>query len=233
MSPMRSLIYSADSEFISAFKEAAATFHLEYEVTHGAAELIQLCAASPYDLIVVDFDPALGGIDLLPVVRRESANREVVIFAGAIHQTAESVIALGASVCMYKPIAVDMARRHLRDALMITDGERRQFARVAASSPVYLLSVADGKIEGTMLNIGEGGVAMKLLRSPKERSSVEVGITLPGRQSQIRAVGKITWADPAGNVGIRFNQIEPELRKELIDWIVASEKSYSQAASAD
>lgn len=230
---MRSLIYSADQEFVSAFKQAAEGFNLEYDVTRSGAELMQLCAAQRYDLAVIDFDPVLGGIDLLPVLRRESANREIVIFAGALNQTSDSVIALGASVCMYKPIPVDMARRHLRDALMITDGERRQFNRVSLSSPVYVLSVSDGKIEGTMVNIGEGGVALKLLRTPKERAAVEVGFQLPGHGSEIRAVGKITWADPVGNVGVRFNQIEAGNRKLILDWIVASEKSFSQAAGSD
>ncbi len=222
---MRSLIYSASQDFVSAFVQASEGFALEYEVTRSSAELMQLCATKMYDLAVVDFDPVLGGIDLLPSIRRDSANREIVIFAGAENQTSESVIALGASVCMYKPISVDMARRHLRDAKMITDGERRQFNRVSVSSPVYVLSLADGKIEGTMINIGEGGVALKLLRSPRERSSVEVGFRLPGHGSEIRAVGKITWADPGGNVGIRFNQIEPACRKRLVEWIVASERA--------
>ena len=222
---MRSVIYSADPQFVAAFHNASSEFKLQHQHVTTSVDLIQLCSTQTLDLIVIDLDPAINGIEMLPLVKRESANREVVIFAGRNSETAESVLALGASVAMAKPISMDLARRHLRDALLITDGERRNYNRVSASGAMHMQSESDGRIDGELINVGEGGLALKLKRTPKERATVEVVFKLPGETDEIRAPGKISWADPVGNVGIRFVAMDPNSRYRLSDWIANAEKT--------
>lgn len=222
---MRSVIYSADPQFVAAFHNASGEFKLQQQHVTTAGELMQLCTSQTLDLVVIDLDPAMHGADMLPLVKKESANRDVVIFAGRNNETAESVLALGASVAMAKPISVDLARRHLRDALLITDGERRNYNRVSASGAMHMQSESDGRIDGELINIGEGGLALKLTRTPRERANVEVVFTLPGEPGEIHAPGKISWADPVGNVGIRFIALDPPFRYRLSDWIANAEKA--------
>lgn len=221
---MRSVIYSADPDFVAAFHTASADFNLQQHHVTNPAELMQLCTAQKLDLIVIDLESVNSGLDMLPIVKKESANREVVIFAGSRNQSPESVLALGASVAMAKPVSLDLARRHLREALLITDGERRQYNRVTVSGPIQMQSVSDGRIEGELVNIGEGGLAFKLTRAPKERATVEVIFKLPGEPKEIHAPAKISWADPLGNVGVRFGPLDPTARYRLSDWIANAEK---------
>lgn len=222
---MRSVIYSADPQFVAAFHSASTEFKLQHQSVSTPAELMQLCTSQTLDLVVIDLDPAIHGAEMLPLVKRESANREIVIFAGRSSESPESVLALGASVAMAKPISLDLARRHLRDALLITDGERRNYNRVSASGAMHVQSESDGRIDGELVNIGEGGLALKLTRMPRERATVEVVFKLPGEPAEIQAPGKISWADPAGNVGIRFVAMDPNSRYRLSDWIANAEKT--------
>lgn len=220
---MRSVIYSADSEFVSAFHNASLRFSLGQERVQIPADLIRLCTSQTVDLLVMDLDSATNATDMLPIVKRESANREVVIFAASNQQRPEAMISMGASLAMTKPVSMESASRHLRDALLITNGERRQFNRVAVTGPMHMKTTADGKIEGQLVNIGEGGLALKLSRVPTDRATVEIAFTLPGEQVEFHAAGKITWADPVGNVGIRFGALEPATRYRLFDWIAKTE----------
>ncbi len=222
---MRSVIYSADPDFVAAFHSACVGFDLQEYHARTPGELIQLCTTQMVELVVIDVDSATNGAEMLPIVKRESVNRELVIFAAGNERTPDSIISLGASVAMKKPVSIELARRHLRDALLITDGERRQFNRVAARGSMQMLSSSDGKIDGELVNIGEGGVALKLSRVPKERATVEVVFTLPGDTVEIHAAGKISWADPIGNVGVRFGALDPNFRYRLSDWIANAEKS--------
>lgn len=224
---MRSVIYSADPDFVSVFHTASAGFHLQQELAHTPDKLMHLSTAQTLDLVVIDLDSAPNAVEMLPLVKRESANREVVIFAASNQHRPEAMISLGASLAMTKPVSLELASRHLRDALLITDGERRQFNRVAVSGPIRLQSVSDGRINGELVNIGEGGLALKLSRVPKDRATVEVVFALPGEKAEFHAPGKITWADPIGNVGIRFGMLEPAARYRLADWITNAEKSAS------
>lgn len=221
---MRSVIYSADSQFVSAFQNACLGFDLQEQTAKTPAELMHLCTAQTLDLIIIDVDSAESGFQMIPLVKRESANREIVIFAAGTSKSPEAMIASGASLAMKKPVSIELARRHLRDALLITDGERRQFNRVPASGAMQMHSVSDGKIDGQLVNIGEGGLALKLSRVPKERAIVEVVFRLPGDPVEIHAPGKISWADAIGNVGVRFGALDPKSRYRLADWIANAEK---------
>jgi len=222
---MRSIIYSADPEFVSAFQNASLSFNLRPECIQTPAELLHSCTSQTLDLVVIDLDSAEDAVEMLPLVKRESANRELVIFAASNRQSPEAMISMGASLAMAKPVSFELASRHLRDALLITDGERRQFNRVTVTGPMHLKTASDGKIEGQLLNIGEGGLALKLARVPKDRTTVEIVFKLPGDKTEFRAPGKITWADPRGNVGIRFGVLEAAARYRLSDWIANAEKS--------
>ena len=230
---MRSVIYSADSQFVSAFQNACLGFDLQGQVAHIPAELMHVCATQALDLVVIDIDSAESGSEMISLVKRESANREIVIFAAGNSLSPEAIIALGASLAMKKPVSIELARRHLRDALLITSGERRLYARVAAAGAMHMQSPSDGKIEGELVNIGEGGVALRLSRVPKERATVEVVFKLPGDSVEIHAPGKISWADAVGNVGVRFGAMEPNSRYRLSDWIANAEKAALSARAAD
>ncbi len=216
---MHLLIFSGDPEFIAAFQSAAEAFKQSAIAIADPVELMAKVSSQPCGLAVVDLDPKSGGAGLLPQIRSLSANREIVVFAGATNETSESVIASGANVVMYKPIQLDMAKRHLRDALMIAEGDRRQFNRVPLSGLASLRSAADGEISGVVLNVGEGGVALKLQRAPMERGPVVCRFRLPDDSEDIVTTGKITWADPAGNVGVRFLEAGSKSHKRLSEWI--------------
>lgn len=226
---MRSVIYSADPDFVSAFHNATLGFDLQQKHAQSAAELIHLCTSETFDLVVIDVDSPTNGHEMIPIVKRESANREVVIFAAGNEQLPDAMVNLGASLALRKPVSLELARRHLRDALLITDGERRLFNRVPVVGPIYMHSASDGKIDGELVNIGEGGLALKLSRVPKDRSTVEIVFKLPGESAEFHASGKITWADQGGNVGVRFATLEPTSRYRISDWIANAEKSANQA----
>lgn len=224
---MRAVIYSDDQDFVSAFHNASSGIDLQCQQVGAPAELLHICTAQTVDVVVIDADCATNGAEMIPIVKRESANREVVIFAASDIHAPDSLISGGASVALKKPVSIEIARRHLRDALLITDGERRQYYRVPLTGPMHLHSVSDGKIDGELLNIGEGGLALKLARVPRERATVEIVFRLPGENTEFRTPGKISWADPLGNVGIRFGAMEPTARYRLSDWIAAAEKATS------
>jgi hypothetical protein len=225
---MRAVIYSDDQEFVSTF--ASASKEIEYRHVRSQAELLHECAVQMFELAIIDGDTSPTSSATISTVRQQSANRECVIFAATSGQPTESLITAGASVALKKPVSVEIARRHLRDVLLVTDGERRQYFRVPLTGPIHLHSVSDGKIDGELLNIGEGGLALKLARVPKERATVEIVFHLPGITDEFRAPGKISWADPLGNVGIRFGTLEPNARYRLSDWIVAAEKQAQHRA---
>ncbi len=227
---MRCVIYSEDREFVSTFQAALTGLKLEPKQVDAPAELLHLCSEETLDLVIVDADSGSNAVEMVPIIKRESANRQGVLFAASANVPTESLIAFGASVALKKPVTLEIARRHLRDVLMVTDGERRQYYRLPVSGPMSLHSRSDGKIEGQLVNIGEGGLALKLTRPAKERGDVEIIFRLPGESNEFQVPGKITWADPLGNVGIRFGALEPTTRYRITDWITNAEKAASVTA---
>ncbi len=221
---MQAVIYSDDQDFVSTFQNASPEINLVYRQVRSQAELLHECKTQTLDLVVIDIDCGSGTAELLALVKEQSSNRESIIFAASGVRPTDSLIVAGASVALKKPVSIEIAKRHLRDVLMVTDGERRQYNRVSLNGPMHLHSVSDGKIDGELVNIGEGGLALKLARVPKERATVEIVFRLPGISDEFRAPGKISWADPLGNVGIRFGALEPAARYRLSDWIAAAEK---------
>lgn len=122
-SRMRIIIIDDEPEFRAQIARALSQEGHEVETAADSKEALQRLDEQLFDVALLDLN--LGGeagIELLPVIREQSAQVDVIVFtADASHEAAVEAIHLGAIDYIEKPFTVEQFRQALRRA---TDGRR-------------------------------------------------------------------------------------------------------------
>jgi hypothetical protein len=102
--------------------------------------------------------------------------------------------------------------------------ERRVHPRLRAASRAFV-GLDEGK-SGTVLNVGEGGLALQLAIAHAEHSHIplmHLRLAIAGNRVEIN--GQIAWASESSReVGIKFIDLQEDTRSKIRDWI-SSESS--------
>src|SRR5437763_809978 len=70
-----------------------------------------------------------------------------------------------------------------------------------------------------VLNVSEGGIAVRLSEAAKVCQAVRARFNLPGIREAIDVQGQIAWADKHGRAGIRFMRVSSQLQSQLKQWL--------------
>jgi DNA-binding response OmpR family regulator len=163
--------------------------------------------------------------ELVSAIRASSANRGTVIFACVSNAEALTATFTGASFVLNRPITSDKIANMLRLASSAMRAEKRRYFRHPLMVPVNL-KVNGRELESTMANLSEGGMAIWSLHYHPRGTHVEFSFELPFG-GEISGCGKITWTDPQGLAGVRFNLLTDEQYSVLAGWIFRSENRLS------
>jgi c-di-GMP-binding flagellar brake protein YcgR len=125
---------------------------------------------------------------------------------------------LGANFVLEKPLTAERISRSIRAGRGLILRERRKYFRYPVGTEAALTIGVDRKVKGKIVNLSEGGMAVEMDAAEKPSTAMRIRFLLPGSAVRIEGKCDVQWVN-AGQVGLRFTQLEPESRQELTRWL--------------
>jgi DNA-binding NtrC family response regulator len=118
MKPLKALIVDDEVDFLDTLIKRMKKRHLDVTGASGASQAMDLLAAAPFDVVVLDVRmPEVDGITLLQQIKQRYALIEVIMLTGhASLEVAVKGMELGAFDYLMKPVDIDELIYKLQDA---------------------------------------------------------------------------------------------------------------------
>lgn len=103
--------------------------------------------------------------------------------------------------------------------LGIISEDQQKFFRAKVNMSVTLRNAHAKELQVQAVNLSTGGMGLDVVSDPNGFAGlVDVSFLLPDSDTEIRAKGRLVWADAGGRAGLRFVVIEPALFEQLQRW---------------
>lgn len=217
--PLQALVFLQDPEALRITRQVFDSSNILCQVGTSPQQAIELLNKRRFDAIVVDCDDLEGGKQVLQQLRSSPSSKRAMAFAiinGGT--TVREAFDIGANFVLDKPLTADRFNRTLRAAQGLMKREQRRYFRNVIETEATV-SLPDGKeLRGRILNLSEGGLAVKLPVQPQPTTAIRVRFFLPGGL-RIEAKAEITWLKENQAVGIRFAHMDAKMQRSLEQWL--------------
>lgn len=218
---LQSLLVTQEHELLELVRPALESSGIEVEVRADASSAREISQRRHLDGFLIDCDDVPGGRELLAVIRGSGSNRMSTIFAVVNGNTSiTQAMEEGANFVLGKPLATERFQAYLTVARVSMEREHRRYFRFAVDLPVRVYASDESWAEGRMVNISEGGLALRLALSSAMQGTVRLEFVLPSLEPfTVQAKGEVVWADTGGLLGIRFLYMGGDSLRRLQDWL--------------
>jgi DNA-binding response OmpR family regulator len=176
-----------------------------------------------FDALVIDFeDPKAAAAVLQEARRLNSGNAPITVALVAERSKTRDILSSGAHFVLYKPLSDDQAKAGLRAVVAMLSRERRRARRVPVQAPVELTLPNTNKIEGILIDLSETGMDVLTAEAQAPGSLLNFRFELPDGKLQLHAHGQVAWANPNGQTGVHFLDLEESVRDQLRTWLQAA-----------
>ncbi|MGA2376342.1 MAG: response regulator [Candidatus Sulfotelmatobacter sp.] len=176
-----------------------------------------------FDALVVDFDdPDAAGQVLDEARRLNSGDSPVSVALVAEHAKARAILSNGAHFVLYKPLSDDKAKAGLRAVAALLNRERRRAYRVPVQAPVEITLPDARKAEGILLDLSETGMDVLTAEPQAPGSLLNFRFQLPDGSLEVDAHGQVAWANPNGQTGVHFLDLDESMKAQLKVWLHAA-----------
>lgn len=215
--PLEFLLVSNDFKTLTAVTEGLKQLGGTFGFVPASDSAKRYIDRHKLDGILVDLDVP-GALELIQEVRQGSSNRLAVIFA-IVPEGKESAATLapGANFFLHKPLTGESVGTHVNAAREMMARERRRYFRQPLNLSVSL-KTDEGQQWARMTNLGEGGMALHVVKPLAYSTMVEFAFELPLGQP-ISGKGMIAWANREGLVGIKFQLLRDNGHDAIQDWL--------------
>lgn len=212
------LLVSRDSQVQKLVAEVFAEIDLRLrEDTLAALDLI---TRSHFDGFIIDCDGMERGTEIIIAARSSRSNRKSVIFTIVNGKTSvATAMELGSNFVLGKPLDLDRLTTYFQSSLHKMETEHRRYFRYQLSLDAEVVR-RDGKVvPAQILNVSDGGLALRLLDRAHLHGSVTIRFTLPNTQRTIiSAVALLCWSrEPI--FGMKFFGMDEESETAYSEWL--------------
>jgi hypothetical protein len=212
---LSSLLVSRDWSEVSVLECILGGLHIGVDVEPEPKRARAKLARTKVDALIVDYDLA-GTADFLQELNDEFNTVPLVIIGSANGRN--HFKDSDATFVFEKPISVEQAVHTLSAARnMILDG-RLRYHRHTLDLPVYVTLASSKRVKASLLNLSQGGVAVRPCRPAEITGPVRVDFELPGARAGFKVQGEVVW-NKQGNSGIRFNEMNRRMSRDLQLWL--------------
>ncbi|HUK49028.1 MAG TPA: PilZ domain-containing protein [Terriglobales bacterium] len=211
------LVVSHDAEVQQLVAKVFATMDLRSCEDHQSA--IELIERNHFDGFIIDCDGLERGAEIVAAVRSSRSNQKSVVFAITSAKTSTKALELGSNFVLPKPLDFDHLSTYFQSSILKMEAEHRRYFRYELSLDAEVVR-NDGKvIPAQVLNVSDGGVAVRLLDGTHLHGSVAIWFRLPDAQkTRVTAAAMLCWA--RGPIfGMKFLAMPGEIRKQYADWL--------------
>jgi CheY-like chemotaxis protein len=223
---LESLIVTADPTFLSDMRTTLGERGISLQFRQDSESAIELASRRHLDGLVVDCDVPESA-KALDQLRNSAANKQTLILAVVNGSMGErDAIELGADFAVSKPVQETRLNNILELAIPKMEREHRRYFRYQVDLPVRFRDPLEQSfIEGSLQNISEGGLAIRLIDPIKLKGVVIVEFDLPSVKPQrFHGKAEIVWSD-SFTLGLRFLYIEKDAAVYFHSWLNSLEAS--------
>jgi len=218
----QALLVSRDDEAADILTRVFAGFDVAV-VCCGYEDAARQFAEQRTDAVIIDFDQAQDAAAVLQSVCQSSnGKRAVTVVLLSDKIKVREVIGQGANFILYKPISSQSAESSLRAAISLVRTERRRSLRVPVQIPVQLKTEDGPEVEAILLDLSEDGMDILAAQPLTLSAPISVRFSLPDRQTEIDAQGRVAWANPNGQAGVQLVDLAEQVRNNLRTWVLAN-----------
>src|SRR5271169_4793177 len=176
-----------------------------------------------FDALIVDFENPEAAAAVLEEARKlNSGTAPVTVALVAERARARDILSGGAHFVLYKPLSDDRARAGLRAVAALLNRERRRAYRVPVQAPVEITLPDTRKAEGILLDLSETGMDVLTAEPQSPGSLLNFRFQLPDGTLEVDAHGQVAWANPNGQTGVHFLDLEESIKAQLKVWLHAA-----------
>lgn len=221
------LLVTCDPALLGQFQTSLGSHGTSLQLRQDSASAIELASRRHLDGLIIDCDGVPGGIQALTQVRSTLANKQTPILAIVDGITSsEAALDAGANFVLSKPIQQSRLASLLPAAIAKMEREHRRYFRYDVDLPVRFQDPLGQAFSGTMKNVSEGGLAIRLANPVKLNGVVMVEFDLPSVEPRpFHAKADVVWCD-SFVVGLRFLYIDKDSEVALQGWLESLESRF-------
>src|SRR5580693_212406 len=176
-----------------------------------------------FDALVLDFEYPKAAAEVLEQARRlSSGNAPVTVALVSEPAQTRDILKSGAHFVLYKPLSDERARAGLRAVAALLNRERRRARRVPVQAPVELTTPDPRNAEGILLDLSETGMEVLTAEPQAPGALLNFRFQLPDGSLEVHAHGQVAWANPNGQTGVRFLDLDESTKTQLQVWLQAA-----------
>jgi ActR/RegA family two-component response regulator len=216
------LLVSNDYATLTAVSGGMKKYGAKFSLVPTAEAARDYLERKKIDGVFVDMQVS-GTLGLIEAVRKGASNGKVAIFA-CVANAGETTATLnaGANFVLRAPLSVDSVALHITIAKDIMLQERRRYFRHPVNIPVTLKD-EEGQQRGRIVNLSEGGMAVRAARGLKQWTVIEFALEL-ALGVDISGKGQVAWTSSEGMAGILFQTLHGMGRGYLAAWLGGREQ---------
>ena len=217
------LLISTDDSACEILGRVMPAFGIAMERFSDLATAIDRIRQQKFDALIIDFEDAKAAAEVFEEGRRlNSGNPLVTVALVAERRKARDILSGGAHFVLYKPLSEDKAKAGLRAVTALLNRERRRAYRVPVQAPVELTLPDTRKLEGILLDLSETGMDVLTAEPQASGSLLKFRFELPDASLEIDAHGQVAWANPNGQTGVHFLDLDESIKTQLQVWLQAA-----------
>jgi len=218
---LRVLVVCPDQDAADLLSQILSEVGIEAEHTTSIVLGLERLDEQHFDAIILDYRADQSSQEFLAKLRLSSNNRSTLLIAIIDDEySARPVFGLGANFVLYRPLSVERTRLSLRAARGLMRRERRRAPRIPINAQANFDSAGAENQHATLIDLSDGGTALRSDPLVPPRCKVYFQFTLPGQQQLVRLSGEVAWQDASGRTGIRFVDVPQASRRLIHGWLM-------------
>jgi len=212
---LQALLLSRDQDVVRTMRRAFETVSVGVSVVTASDQALESVGKQKFDAVLVDIDDVHDGANVIPRLRAGKSNQRSIVFAITNGITSvKAAFEMGSNFVLDKPVSFERAARSMRAAHGLILRERRRYFRVPVSLSAEV-SFGNANVQGSVTNISEGGLSLKLERHAGAQGVVTIRLTLPRTTRMLELKGEFIAANRGANLGVKFHNLPPEIKSQL------------------
>ncbi len=208
------VLASSDPEVLQPINRTLIDFAISTKICFHPSQAQRAVAEGSTDLIVIDLVDEQS-LELLRQIWKLGLKQKPTIVG--ISRSDESIP--GVHVQLAKPVTGDSSLKALRAAYSRMLLDYRRHARRALMISVTATDDSGRKIPVTVMDIGYGGVGLRVRWESNVGQVLSFPLLLPGANKAIHIEARVIWKRDFGRTGCEFVRIPPADLSVLHDWL--------------
>jgi DNA-binding response OmpR family regulator len=217
------LLISADDSACEILGRVLPASGIAMERFSDVATAIDRLRQQRFDALIIDFADAKAAAELFEEGRKLNSGNPLVTVALVAERTqVREVLGGGAHFVLYKPLSEEKVKAGLRAVSALLNRERRRAYRVPVQAPVELTLPAGRHMEGILLDLSETGMDVLTAEAQAPGALLKFRFVLPDATVEVDAHGQVAWANPNGQTGVHFLDLDESIKAQLQTWLHAA-----------